>query len=182
MMEVLSFDVAHDYGVFRVKRLVTRAPRTGKTSTYHIVDRPNSVQVVAVTAHGQLLLVEQHRHGSQQRSLEFVAGLLEGEEEPASGAARELEEETGYRAQMWQQLGWYYNDPAIMTSRVYVFLAEGCTPTGKRNQDEGEAVEIRLCDAVELPHLIETAGITHGLSVAAWHLYQSRVQRSRSRT
>jgi ADP-ribose pyrophosphatase len=181
-MEVLSFDVAHDYGVFRVQRLVTRAPRTGNTLTYHIVDRPNSVQVVAVTASGQLLLVEQDRQGTQERSLEFVAGLLDGDEEPAAAAARELEEETGYRAQTWQPLGWYYNDPAIMTSRVYVFLAEGCTPTGERNQDEGEAVEIRLCDAAELPHLIETARITHGLTVAAWYLYQSRVQRSRSRT
>jgi 8-oxo-dGTP pyrophosphatase MutT (NUDIX family) len=93
-----------------------------------------------------------------------------------------LEEETGYRAQSWQQLGWYYNDAAIMTSRVHVFLAEGCAATGKHDQDEGEDVAIHLFDVAQLPELIDSARITHGLCLAAWHLYQSRVQRSRSRT
>jgi ADP-ribose pyrophosphatase len=181
-MEVLSFDVVHDYDVFRVKRLVTRAPRNNGTLTYHIVDRPDSVQVVAVTGAGELVLVEQERHGTQQDSLEFVAGLLDGPEDPATAAARELEEETGYRAQSWQQLGWYYHDPAIMTSRVTIFLAEGCTATGKRSQDEGEDLQVRRYGEAQLRELIDAGRITHGLSIAAWYLYQSGVQRSRSRT
>ena len=176
-MEILVFDVVHDYGVFRVKRLVTRAPRGSGTFTYHIVERRDSVQVVAVCADGRLLMVAQQRHGTQRNSLEFVAGLLDEGETPAAAAARELEEETGYRAQTWQQLGWYYNDPAIMTSRVTVFLAEQCTPSGQRHQDEGEDLQIQLCAPAELPGLIAAARINHGLTIAAWHLYQSRVQR-----
>jgi 8-oxo-dGTP pyrophosphatase MutT (NUDIX family) len=181
-MEIVSFDDVHDYGPFRVKRLVVRAPRGDGTHTYYVIDRRDSVQVVAITADGKMLLVEQVRQGTRQPSLEFVAGLIDGREDAQRAAARELEEETGYRAQHFEPLGWYYTDPAIMTNKVTVFLATGCTRTGEMNQDEGEDIKTRLFDVDVLAGMIAAGHITHGLSVAAWHLFYKRVQRSRSRT
>jgi ADP-ribose pyrophosphatase len=181
-MDVVSSEIEQKYSVFNVRRLVVRAPRSDKPIEYHIIERPDSVQVVAVTNDGNFVMVEQDRHGTQQPSLEFVAGLIDPGEQAATTAARELEEETGYRAQALHELGWYYTDPAILTNKVTVFFAENCEPTGRKNQDEGEDVKLRLVDAGDVEQLISTSEITHGLSIAAWHLYQSRVQRSRSRT
>ncbi|HEY0670931.1 MAG TPA: NUDIX hydrolase [Longimicrobiales bacterium] len=181
-MEIESFDDVHDYGPFRVKRLVVRAPHGGGTHTYYVIDRRDSVQVVAITADGKMLMVEQERQGTRQLSLEFVAGLIDRSENPQAAAARELEEETGYRAQSFEKIGWYYTDPAILTNRVTVFLATGCTPSGKMNQDAGEDIRTRLFDVDVLSGLIAEGHVTHGLSVAAWHLFYKRVQRSRSRT
>lgn len=181
-MDVVSCELQHKYSVFSVLRMVVRLPRTNKPREYHIIDRPDSVQVVAMTGDGQLLMVEQDRHGTQQTSLEFVAGIVDKDEQPIDTAARELQEETGYRAQELRELGWYFTDPAILTNKVTVFLAEGCTYTGNQDQDEGEDVKVRLVRENDVEQLISKSEITHGLSVAAWHLFHSRVQRSRSRT
>lgn len=181
-MDVISSETEKKYSAFSVRRLVVRAPRSQKPLEYHVIDRRDSVQVVAVTGDGKLLLVEQDRQGTQRPSLEFVAGLMDEGEEPATTAARELEEETGYRAQSLHELGWYYTDPAILTNKVTVFLAENCQPTGKKNQDEGEDVKLHVFDERDVETFISNSEITHGLCIAAWHLYQRRVQRSRSRT
>lgn len=181
-MEVVSYDVVQKYNIFSIGRLVVRAREPDKTHTYHIIERPDSVQVVAVTADGQLLLVEQERQASRQLSLEFVAGLIDKGETPAQTAARELEEETGYRAAELHELGWYYTDPAVLTNRVTVFLAEGCVSTGRKQPDEGEEVHTRLLEPSEMDAMIADGRITHALCISAWHLYQRRVQRSRSRT
>lgn len=180
-MEVVASEVVQRYNVFSIRRLVVRSPEA-KNHEYHIVERADSVQVVAVTEDGRMLMVEQERQATQQSSIEFVAGLIDEGESPRAAAARELEEETGYRARELHELGWYYTDPAILTNRVTVFLAEGCTRSGEINQDDGEDVRSRLYPEEELPRMIASGAITHGLVISAWHLYQSRVQRSRSRT
>lgn len=181
-MDIVSCDVVQKYSAFDVQEMKVRSPEGDKTFTYHVVDRPDSVQIVALTADDEFLLVEQERQGTRQSSLEFVAGLIDEGESPRAAAERELEEETGYCAAGFHELGWYYTDPAILTNRVTVFLAEGCTRSGRENQDEGEDVRARLFARDEIPQLFEDEKITHGLCVAAWHLYQRRVQRSRSRT
>lgn len=179
-MEVVSSEIVQKFKVFSIRRLVVRS--AGEDREYFVIDRADSVQVIAITSDGQALMVEQERQGTQQPSLEFVAGLIDEGEDARSAAARELEEETGYRAEQMQELGWYYSDPAILTSKVTVFLAENCARTGEMNQDEGEEVRARLFPLNEIPELIADGPITHALVVSAWTLYQSRVQRSRSRT
>lgn len=181
-MDVVKSEVVQKYNVFSIQRLVVRSPDDGAERVYHVVQRPDSVQVVALTTNGHLLMVEQERQGTRQTSIEFVAGLLDEGETAQAAAARELEEETGYRAAQWRELGWYYTDPAILTNKVFVFLAEGCERVGEVNQDAGEDVRSRLFDVADLPRMIDDGSITHGLVVSAWHLYHSRVQRSRSRT
>ncbi|HEX6066420.1 MAG TPA: NUDIX hydrolase [Longimicrobiales bacterium] len=180
-MDILSSEVVQRYRVFAVRRMVVRAAG-GHTDEYYVVERPDSVQVVALTLEGRLLMVEQERHGTQARSLEFVAGLIDEGERPEQAAARELEEETGYCAGRLHALGWYYTDPAVLTNKVTIFLAEDCTPTGAQHPDQGEDVRPLLFDVDAMPELIASGRVTHGLCIAAWHLYQSRVQRSRSRT
>jgi ADP-ribose pyrophosphatase len=180
-MEVVSSEIVQKYSVFSIRRIAVRGG-DGGTREYHVVERADSVQIVALTKDGRMLMVEQERQGTQQPSLEFVAGLIDEGEAARAAAERELEEETGYRAEAWHELGWYYTDPAILTNKVTVFLAEGCTPSGEMKQDDGEEVRSRLFDPAEVPRMIEDSIITHGLAVSAWHLYQSRVQRSRSRT
>jgi 8-oxo-dGTP pyrophosphatase MutT (NUDIX family) len=180
-MNVIESEIVQRYRVFAVRRMVVRAP-DGQQDEFHVIERPDSVQVVAITEDGRLLMVEQERHGTLQTSLEFVAGLVDEGETPEQTAVRELEEETGYCAGSLHQLGWYYTDPAVLTNKVTIFLAEGCTPTGTVQQDEGEAVRPQLFVADAMPRLMADGRVTHGLCIAAWHLYQSRVQRSRSRT
>ena len=179
-MDIVKTEIVQKYRVFNVERMVVREDATERE--YHVIQRPDSVQVVALTDDGRVIMVEQQRQGTRANSLEFVAGLVDANETPAAAATRELAEETGFRPGALHELGWYHTDPAILTNRVTVFVAEDCKPGGIVQPDEGEKVHTRLFDAVEIPRMIDNGTITHGLVVSAWYLYQRRVQRSRSRT
>ena len=69
----------------------------------------------------QFVMVKQWRHGAKKLSVEFPGGVIEAGEDPAEGAARELLEETGFRAGKLELLGSMSPNPAIMANDVYFF-------------------------------------------------------------
>ena len=160
----------HDYGKFKVQQLDATSPRTGETIQFNIIDRPRSVLIVAITKDGRVILVRQFRPGIREASLEIPAGLLDGEEQPMDGARRELEEETGFKADSFEVLQEVFHDPAILTSRVTIVVARGCAPVGEKSQDEGEDVHTSLHTPSEVDGLIKDGSIKHGLVIAAWLL------------
>jgi ADP-ribose pyrophosphatase len=65
---------------------------------------------------------------------------------------RELEEETGYRAEKWTDLGFVYTSPGYSDEKLYLYKAENLSFT-KCNPDEGEILqplEISKNDAFEM--------------------------------
>jgi ADP-ribose pyrophosphatase len=160
-----------DYDVFRVRRHVMRSPRTGDLHEFHVVDVPLCVQVIPFTGDGQVVLVEQYRQGVKRLSLEFPAGVVEDGEDPVEAAVRELEEETGYRAAEAELLIDFDPDPAIQSNAITVIVARGCTLRGRRDQDDGEDVHVRVADVAEIDALIRDGRIRHAAAISAWHLY-----------
>src|SRR5687768_11288124 len=73
--------------------------------SFHVVEYPAWVNVIALTPEGGIVLVEQYRHGVGAILLELPAGVVEREDSPASAAKRELREETGYEARELQLVG-----------------------------------------------------------------------------
>jgi ADP-ribose pyrophosphatase len=123
--------------------------------------------------------VEQFRQGVQRVSLEFPAGVVEDGEDPVAAAVRELEEETGYRAERAELLGDFDPDPAIQSNAIKIIVARGCCADGERDQDDGEDVEVRVVDADDVGPLIDAGKIRHAASISAWHLYE-RLSRNES--
>src|SRR5207247_10453582 len=79
----------------RVDRVVEPA---GHTATREIVVHPGAVCIVARPAPDEVILIRQYRHAAGKELLEIPAGGLNNGEDPLAAAIRELEEETGYRA------------------------------------------------------------------------------------
>src|SRR5690606_39558976 len=95
---------------------------------------------MAFTGEGKLILVRQHRHPLEKTTLEIPAGKLEPGEDPKACAFRELEEETGYRAEEMHPIVSFYTSPGFADEKLHLFEARGLTQ-GEMRPDADEFVE-----------------------------------------
>ncbi|HEY9902909.1 MAG TPA: NUDIX hydrolase [Candidatus Sericytochromatia bacterium] len=91
---------------------------------WECIRHPGGALAVPVTPDGKLVLVRQYRFALQGRLLEFPAGTVEPHEDPEETIKREIEEETGYRANKWQKLGEFAVAPGYSDELIYAFLAQ----------------------------------------------------------
>ncbi|MBW4447504.1 MAG: NUDIX hydrolase [Spirirestis rafaelensis WJT71-NPBG6] len=137
---------------FEVNRL--RLPNNAE-GEWECIRHPGGALAVPVTPEGKLILVRQYRFAVQGRVLEFPAGTVELNEEPQETIAREIEEETGYRANKWEKLGEFFIAPGYSDEIIYAFLARDLekleTP---QKQDEDEDIETVFFTPEELEKAI----------------------------
>lgn len=128
-----------------------------------IVHHPGACAVVALTAAGEVVLVRQFRPAVKRALLEIPAGVLDvAGEDSATCAARELLEETGYRASgPLEPLGPILTTPGFTDERIDLFLARDVQP-GTPNPGEDEQIEVVLMALDEA-----RAAIADGLIVDA---------------
>jgi ADP-ribose pyrophosphatase len=132
------------------------AKRLGK---WEFVARTRGVSAAVILAvdDGHVLLVEQYRVPIGALCLELPAGLVgddqEGEE-AAAAAIRELEEETGYRAQRVVDLGRYFASPGMSAEGFTLLRAEGLTRTGEGGGVESEDIKVHRVALAEMPAFV----------------------------
>lgn len=142
--------------------------------TFTVIDAKDWVMTIPVINGKEgkkFVMVWQWRHGSQCLSLEFPGGVFEPGETPEQAAVRELYEETGYKPQKITKLGEFSPNPAIMSNKMYFFLAEDLTDSGKQNLDEDEYIEVELVDEKEVIQGIGKDPYIHALVGTALALY-----------
>lgn len=117
----------------------------GRARTWECSRRANArgaVLVVAVTPEREVLLTRQFRPPVNDFVIEFPAGLIDkADESPAEVAARELQEETGYRAGRLEPLIHGPVSPGMGSEYLWAYAAADLTP-GESAQDDGEDIEI----------------------------------------
>lgn len=163
-------------GVMSISDIECRSPE-GKLRTFSVMDCPDWVNVIPVidSPEGRkFVMVRQWRYGSAEISVEFPGGIIEKGEEAEAGAARELAEETAYRAGRLVKLGAVRPNPAIMSNTVHFYLAEDLIPLSGQNLDEDEFVDVLYIDEKEAIANMGKAPYIHSLSVAALAFYLTR--------
>jgi 8-oxo-dGTP pyrophosphatase MutT (NUDIX family) len=160
--------------IFSVRRDRKRAGEEKETHDFYVLDSPDWVTVVPVTAAREMVLIELPRHGTGATSLEIPGGIIDPGETPRDAAARELREETGYHSEELTPLGFVHPNPAIQSNRCYTFLAENARPMGEPEPDETEEIRVVLTPVEEIPRLLEEGRITHALVVAGLLRYLRR--------
>lgn len=119
-----------------------------------IISHRGSCVIVPVFDDGTVALVRQYRHAAGKYLLEIPAGSLEVDEDPLTGAVRELEEEIGVTAAKIEKIAEFYVSPGFLTEKMFVYLATELTATSQNLEDD-EIVEVHR---IPLAHALEMAG------------------------
>jgi len=119
--------------------------QNGKEAVREVLDHNGAAAVVAFDDEGKLLMVRQYRYPMGEYLLEIPAGKIDDGETPEQCAARELVEETGYRAGKLTELGVIYPAAAYTSESVYLFYAENLTKA-QQHLDEDEFLTVEHMD------------------------------------
>ena len=142
---------------------------SGTQAVREVVVHPGGAAVVAVFSNGDVLLVEQFRYPMQQSLLELPAGRIDPGESPEETAARELEEEVGFRAGRLEKLAEFYTTPGFCNELLHLFLARDLEP-GRRAGDEDEELSVHRYSPEQLEKLIRRGKIVDAKTLIGLHL------------
>ena len=162
--KILSSEMIYQGRVFGLRRDEVLEP-SGLRTTREVITHPGSVVVLPVLPDGRIVMVRQYRHATRQYLWELVAGRKEPEETPKQGAARELLEETGYRAKRFKVFLDVFPTPGFLEERMYLLLAEGLT-AGEAQPEEDEKIEVRAYKLKELKQMIKSGRLRDAKSIA----------------
>jgi len=143
----------------------------GKTSTREIVRHPGAAAVLAIHD-DRLIVVEQYRKPLGKMQVEIPAGKLEPGEDPMETARRELEEETGWRAERLEPLYSFYTSPGFADEKLFLYAAHGLSP-GSRAPDEDEYLNVDMITYEQAEQYIREGRIGDAktiIAVQAWRL------------
>ncbi len=162
--KVLSSQVIYEGAVFGIRRDEVIEP-SGVRTTREMITHPGSVVVLPVLPDGRILLIQQYRYAARQYLWELVAGRMDPGENPRQAAARELIEETGYRARRLQIFLEFFPTPGFLEEKMFLLLAEGLTP-GRAEPEEDERIVSRAYSHRQLEEMIRKGKLRDAKTIA----------------
>lgn len=172
MAQAIERVIAHRGPLFAVEVLKWQ-DASGRTVRRDVVRHPGAVLVVPELAGDRLVLVRNVRVAVQARLWELPAGTLEPPEPPEQAAARELTEETGYKAGRIEPLGRFYTTPGMTDELMHVYVASDLVEVGQR-LEPGEDIEVGILDAAAALAMIDDGTIRDGKTIAGLLMWQRR--------
>jgi ADP-ribose pyrophosphatase len=141
----------------------------GEEKDFSYLDFAKGVCILPITKDKEIICLKQYRHAIKSWQWELPAGMIDTESEadaPIETAKRELEEETGNKAEYWLDLGSFYPSPGSTSEEIYLFAATGLTATEQR-LESSEQIEVHKLTMHEVKSLIEKGEFKHGAGLAA---------------
>ena len=146
----------------------------GNVVKWDFIGHKGAAAVVAVGNDGKLLMVRQYRNALDRETIEIPAGGLESIEEPTDvAAARELEEETGYKAGKIELLITIRTTVAFCNEKIDVYVATDLKPS-RQHLDEDEFINVEAYDIEELTQMIYEGKIQDGKTIASLMAYKDK--------
>jgi len=136
----------------------------GRTALREVVEHAEVVAIVPLDADGNVVLVRQYRRPAKDALLEIPAGGIDDGESIKDAAQRELQEETGYRAERLERLSGFFVAPGYCTEFIHLLLATGLSESAIAG-DEDEDIVIERLPLAQAMDLIATGEIRDAKSI-----------------
>ena len=169
VVQILRSEEIYKGPVFGVRRDEVLEPG-GLRTIREVITHPGSVVVLPVLPDGQILLVRQYRYATRQYLWELVAGRIDEGENVRQAAARELIEETGYRAKRFRVFLDVFPTPGFLEERMYILLAEKLT-AGEAQPEEDEKITAKAFTPAALEGMIRRNLLRDAKSIAGLLYY-----------
>jgi 8-oxo-dGDP phosphatase len=135
---------------------------------FYVLENTNTVHIIAIDPHDNVILTRQYRHGMGVISLELPCGRMEThEDDPLETAARELLEETGYAAKRMTLVASLSPNPANHAGLAHFILAEGAVQVQPPQSEPTEVIEVLLTPCREAIELALGGAIVQSIHVGA---------------
>lgn len=139
----------------------------GDQKTFAYLDFAKGVCILAFSEDEHVLCIKQYRHALKSWQWELPAGAIDAEDStPLDAAKRELEEETGYTADHWLELGSFYPSPGSTSEEIYLFAAAGLK-AAKQKLENSEQIELHKISMETLKEMVGGGNFNHGAGLAA---------------
>ena len=144
---------------------------SGTKTLREVVRHPGGVAAIPILDDSRILLIRQFRYPIGKYIYEIPAGKLDTGQPPLETMARELEEETGYRAGVLTHECSFYTTPGISDELIHLFTARNLIPCGQK-LEEGEHITLEAMSPEECLAGIRKGDICDGKTVLGilWHL------------
>jgi ADP-ribose pyrophosphatase len=144
----------------------------GKKAVREYMEHPGAVAVIPFVDKQNILLVEQYRFPVKQVTFEIPAGKLEKGERPLSCVARELEEETGYRAKLIKKICSFWPTPAFSDEVIHVYRADKLVRRQCLRPDDDEFIRAHKFPFKKVLDWIKAGRIRDSKTIIALLAYQ----------
>ena len=148
----------------------------GITVDLETIRHPGAAAVVPVKDDGTVVMIRQFRHAAGGFIYEIPAGKLAPGEDPLHCAARELEEEVGYRASTFELLSSIFTAPGFADEVIHVYKATGLTK-GRQHLDRDEVLDVVEMPLSEAITKIEDGTIRDGKTIVGLQAVYIKVHR-----
>ena len=154
---------------------VNKISPKGESGMFYMLDTPDWITVIPLITDKNgidcFLMVEQYRHGSNEITLEFPAGMIDEGELPIDAVKRELLEETGYSPGEVIEIGAVSPNPAFMNNISYTYIAKDINFIGDQNLDDDEFIHFHLIPTAEVVKKMGTGVYSNGIMMMALAYY-----------
>lgn len=147
----------------------------GHKTTREVVLHPGASAIIPVTGDGEILFVRQYRYAVEQPLLEIPAGKLDGGEDPDTCAARELTEETGYKTEHMEKLGYVYTTPGFCNETIHLYLADHLVKS-HQHLDQDEFLDVIRLPIDKVYQMVDRGEIYDAKTLAALAMAREKLE------